>query len=169
MNTAINVKISDYIKHFKYMIYDGYRSKNLAHTRDYINFLIKTGQDDSQIDEDSTPDHILQYLSKDLDTRLPAHINETKILTFDQNFECGNLDSVYLESMFSYNLLMKVDTNTKGNTYWFYFRVSDFQVDRTYTFNIMNFSRNLDKFYNNDMNIVVKTENSNKKSEWRYN
>ena len=27
---------------------------------------------------------------------MPEYINQKKILRFDQNFECGNLDSVYL-------------------------------------------------------------------------
>ena len=37
---------------------------------------------------------------------------------------------------------MKVDTNTRGNTYWFMFKVSDFQVGIKYKFNILNFTRN---------------------------
>jgi hypothetical protein len=53
---------------------------------------------------------------------------------------------------------MKVDTNTRGNTYWFMFKVSDFQVGIKYKFNILNFTRNFEKFYANGMNILVKTE-----------
>lgn len=40
--TEINVKFElDQKGLFSYLIYDGYRPKNLKHTRDYIDFLIK--------------------------------------------------------------------------------------------------------------------------------
>lgn len=65
---------------------------------------------------------------------------------------------------YEYNLLMKVDTNTKGNTYWFMFKVSDFMVGIRYRFNVLNFSRNMDLFYNNGMNVVIKKEKKNAKA-----
>ena len=132
------------------MIYDGYRPQNLAHTRDYVDFLVRPLRDnaDGELNPEHTPEHILDYLGQDIKTQLPGYIDEDKILTFDQNFECGNLDSAYLHGLHEYNLAMKVDTNTRGNTYWFMFKVSDFAVNQKYKFNIMNFSRNMDKFYN---------------------
>ena len=60
-----------------------------------------------------------------------------------------------------YNLLMKVDTNTKGNTYWFMFKVTNFRVGVRYTFNILNFTRSIEKFYKEKMNIVTKAEPTN--------
>ena len=42
---------------------------------------------------------------------------------------------------------MKVDTNTRGNTYWFMFKVTNFTVGQKYKFNLVNFSRNAEKFY----------------------
>ena len=60
-------------------------------------------------------------------------------------------------------MLMKVDTNTKGNTYWFMFKVSEFKVGQKYKFNIVNFTRNVEKFYNSGMNICTKTEKKEKK------
>ncbi len=54
-------------------------------------------------------------------------------------------------------MLMKVDSNTKGNTYWFCFRVHNFRVGVRYTFNIFNFTRSIDKFYRDGMNIVLKS------------
>jgi hypothetical protein len=56
---------------------------------------------------------------------------------------------VYLRNNFAYNLLMKVDSNTKGNTYWFMFKVTNFKVGQKYSFYILNFtrSRSLEKFY----------------------
>ncbi len=59
---------------------------------------------------------------------------------------------------------MKVDTNTRGNTYWFMFKVSEFQVGLTYKFNLVNFTRNVDKFYKNGMNVCVKID----EDEWIY-
>lgn len=56
---------------------------------------------------------------------------------------------------------MKVDTNTRGNTYWFMFKVSYFRVGKKYKFNIMNFTRSMDKFYKDKMNIVTKAEKIN--------
>ena len=53
---------------------------------------------------------------------------------------------------------MKVDTNTKGNTYWFMFKVTNFRVGMRYQFNLMNFTRSIEKFYKEKMNIVTKAE-----------
>ena len=53
---------------------------------------------------------------------------------------------------------MKVDSNTRGYTYWFMFKVSEFRVGRTYRFNILNFTRDLAKFYSKGMNLVTKVE-----------
>jgi hypothetical protein len=83
---------------------------------------------------------------------------------------------------------MKVDTNTRGNTYWFMFKVSEFQNGAKYKFNIMNFTRNVEKFYSSGMNICTKVEKKVKQEigasvpegtteaaddgpqhEWRYN
>jgi hypothetical protein len=84
---------------FQYLIYDGYRPQNLSHCRDYIDFLIRENLDDkSLLTAKATPQHILKYLEQDIRTRLPKSIDENKILEFDQNFECGNLDSVYLQN-----------------------------------------------------------------------
>jgi len=69
---------------------------------------------------------MVQYLKKKQITEFPKSINEEKILSFDSNFECGNLDSVYIQDINKYNLLMKTDTNTRGNTFWFMFKVSNF-------------------------------------------
>jgi hypothetical protein len=53
---------------------------------------------------------------------------------------------------------MKVDSNTKGNTYWFYFSVQDFRIGVRYTFNIYNFTRSMEKFYKEGMNVLTKAE-----------
>ena len=53
---------------------------------------------------------------------------------------------------------MKVDSNSRGNSYWFYFKVTNFIIGIKYKFNILNFTRSLENFYQNGMNIVVRSE-----------
>ena len=61
---------------------------------------------------------------------------------------------------------MKVDTNSRGNTIWFMFKVvGGFKVGQKYKFNILNFSRNLDKFYNQGMNVCTKLESRESDNE----
>jgi hypothetical protein len=62
---------------------------------------------------------------------------------------------VYLHNTETYNLLMKVDSNTKGSTYWFCFKVQNFRVGVKYTFTVWNFTRSMDNFYRDGMNIAV--------------
>lgn len=89
-------------------------------------------------------------------------------MQFDSNFESGNLDSVYLVNETEYNLLCKVDTNTKGNTYWFYFKVLNWTPKASATFNILNVARDLVPFYSRGMQVWSRCESTNGKykSEW---
>ena len=109
-------------------------------------------------------------LRRSTQTELPIIIKQSKILQFDSNFESGNIDSVYLASQDNeYNLLCKTDTNTKGNTHWFYFKVQNWRPKQTATFNIMNVARDLTRFYNKGMQIWYRTESANGiyRSEWQ--
>lgn len=114
-----------------------------------------------------TPE-LYNYLSKDMETKLPSYINQKKLLQFDSNFESGNLDSVYLVNETEYNLLCKSDTNTKGNTYWFYFKVLNWKPEASARFNILNVARDLNPFFNKGMQIWTRTESTNGlyKTEW---
>jgi hypothetical protein len=62
-------------------------------------------------------------------------------LRFDSNFECGNLDLAILISPFEYDLVMRVDSNTKGHTSWFNFKVSNFNHKQRILFNLINFPK----------------------------
>jgi hypothetical protein len=42
-------------------------------------------------------------------------------LRFDSDFESGNLDAVVQRASAEFDLFMRVDTNTRGHTNWFYF------------------------------------------------
>ena len=137
--------MENYLKYFKYKIYECFKPETLKQARNYIEFLT-TYDDDSNgctVSEEDLSPELYNYLSKDMETKLPAHINQNRLLQFDSNFESGNLDSVYLVSEAEYNLLCKVDTNTKGNTYWFYFKVLNWRPGSTVTFNVLNIARDL--------------------------
>ena len=118
------IPLAQYEHHFKYKIYECFKPTNLKQTRNYMEYLT-TSEDPGHnlVQEEDLEPELYNYLSKDMETMLPSFINQSKILQFDSNFESGNLDSVYLVNEKEYNLLCKSDTNTKGNTYWFYFKV----------------------------------------------
>lgn len=42
---------------------------------------------------------------------------------------------------FEYDLIMRVDSNTKGHTSWFYFKVSNAPSNQKIKFNIINFNK----------------------------
>ena len=44
-------------------------------------------------------------------------------------------------SPIEYDLLMRVDSNTKGHTTWFYFKVSNFDHRQKVKFNMINFQK----------------------------
>jgi cytosolic carboxypeptidase protein 2/3 len=46
------------------------------------------------------------------------------VLIFDSRFECGNLRKVAKVNNIEYNLWLENDTNTRGHTQWFYFKVA---------------------------------------------
>lgn len=62
--TECNVKFAQHEAYFKYMIYDGYRPLNLAHARDYVDFLVRPLRDGlgDELQPEYTPQHILDYL-----------------------------------------------------------------------------------------------------------
>jgi hypothetical protein len=51
---------------------------------------------------------------------------------------------------------MKADTNNKGNSFWFNFKVSNVTAGQTIQFNVLNFSRDLKDFYNQGMGVYTK-------------
>ena len=62
-------------------------------------------------------------------------------LVFESRFECGNLDLAIKIDDHNYKLLMQSDSNTKGNTQWFYFKVTNTRQDMEVNFEIMNYVR----------------------------
>lgn len=68
-------------------------------------------------------------------------IYKSKGLEFNSEIECGNLDVVIKRSEMEYDLFMRVDTNTRGHTCWYNFRVKNGGFKGKIRFNIMNFRK----------------------------
>lgn len=56
--------------------------------------------------------------------------------------------------MYEYDLLLKYDYNTKANTQWYYFSVSNTREGKTYRFNIVNMMKP-DSLYNYGMRPLL--------------
>ncbi|CAD8066241.1 unnamed protein product [Paramecium sonneborni] len=82
-------------------------------------------------------------------------------LKFDSNFESGNLFTSYKVGPNEYDLMMQNDTNTKGNTQWFYFSVENTIKNCIVTFNIINFIK-CDSLFNMGQKPVIFSTKSNK-------
>lgn len=85
---------------------------------------------------------------------------------FDSSFESGNLDLAVRVRRSEYDCFMRSDTNTKGHTNWFYFRVSNGRQVGAVQLNVCNIvkRRNL---YGKGMNPYCRVvEPGTKPSEW---
>lgn len=63
--------------------------------------------------------------------------NDTTLI-FESRFECGNLKKAILTTEDEYDLYLKNDYNSQGYGQWFFFKVTNTKVNKTYTFNIVN-------------------------------
>ncbi|KAG3030780.1 hypothetical protein PC120_g3490 [Phytophthora cactorum] len=82
-------------------------------------------------------------------------------LTFDSNFESGNLDRAIRIGQFEYDLVLRHDFNSSGHMQWFYFAVSNIQStnasprgDQKYRFNIVNLCKS-NSLFNQGLQPVV--------------
>ena len=75
-------------------------------------------------------------------------------LSFDSGFESGNLRRAVRVDENEYDLVMEVDSNTKGHTQWFYYKVLGMQSGCTYKFNLVNFSKT-GSLYNDGMKLLM--------------
>ena len=98
-------------------------------------------------------------------------ISPEDIINFESNFECGNLQLVYLinhqeeelineenknsnintpreinNDINNYELFLQNDTNTRGYSQWFFFRISKGKIGQKIKLNIMNFQRKKTKY-----------------------
>ena len=57
---------------------------------------------------------------------------------FDSNFQSGNLDFATRIKENEYDCFLRCDTNTKGHTNWYYFKVKNMSYTGNIKFNICN-------------------------------
>jgi hypothetical protein len=111
--------------------------------------------------------------------------SKDKTLVFESRFESGNLDLAIKASLLEnqtgpeippfmppkinnnfdeYNLILQNDTNTRGHTQWYYFKVSNTFKGRKVKFNVLNLSKPT-SLYSKGMKILIysqkKVENEN--------
>ena len=85
---------------------------------------------------------------------------EDNTLVFESRFESGNLWMALKVSDNEYNLILQNDINTKGNTQWFYFRVTNTVQNMSVKFNIVNFCKS-GSLYNSGMKIMIHSSIAN--------
>lgn len=75
-------------------------------------------------------------------------IDSASSLTFDSNFESGNLEMAVKVTDTLYHLYTKTDVNSPFGRHnqWFYFSVSGFERLKEYQFTIVNMSKNNSQF-----------------------
>ena len=89
-------------------------------------------------------------------------------LAFESRFESGNLRRVIQIRETEYDLILKPDYNTRGNTQWYYFSISNTRAGCSYRLNIINMIKP-DSLYNYGMKPCVysKLEAEHAKRGWR--
>jgi len=139
----------------EFIVYESYRPSNLKDILDYMKFCVemrcnlvdKMGEEEEELLELSEASKgIKDYYRTNLQTTLPSGIDQDNILVFDSNFESGNLHRANIVSLKEYNLFLNPDTNTKGNSQWFYFAVTNTTKDSLVKFNILNCTRSVGLF-----------------------
>ncbi|KAF0696082.1 Aste57867_13120 [Aphanomyces stellatus] len=85
---------------------------------------------------------------------LPQQGNPHHHLTFDSEFDGGNLLRAVQIGPFEYDLVLRPDLHTQGYTQWFYFAVSNVDVAVDYRFNIVNLYKP-DSLFNTGLQPVV--------------
>lgn len=89
-------------------------------------------------------------------------------LIFESRFESGNLSMASKISETEYNLLLQQDTNSYGNTQWFFFQVSNMKLHTKYKFNILNYSKKY-SLYQEGMQVCIYSQrNFDKNNEGWY-
>ena len=78
-------------------------------------------------------------------------------VTFDSFFESGNCDMVFENFPMRFDVYLRVDSNTRGHTHWFYFRVKSEDM-ATVTIRIKNMSKS-DSIFRKGGNPYISYDN----------
>jgi hypothetical protein len=62
-------------------------------------------------------------------------------IIFSSSFESGNLDCVIKPKPNTFDLFLRIDSNTRGHTQWFYFSVKNGKKGQTIKLNICNITK----------------------------
>ncbi|XP_038077720.1 cytosolic carboxypeptidase 1-like [Patiria miniata] len=84
-------------------------------------------------------------LSSDSSARRNSSLEEST-LTFDSQFECGNLRKAIQVRQYEYDLLLNSDINSNHHHQWFYFEVSSMRADVQYRLNVINCEKTNSQF-----------------------
>jgi len=80
-------------------------------------------------------------------TAISMKDSEREEFVFDSNFESGNLDFVGKVAENEYDMLMRLDSNSRSHQQWFYFSIDCKDIRRrstkgeTIKINILNFTK----------------------------
>ena len=133
------------------------------------NYTIDRILDINQINDSNSKRSINKEYLFDTENNLnKLGLSNEDIINFESNFECGNLQFVYLmnskeegeidsnqikdniniikEENNNYELFLQNDINTKGHSQWFFFRISNGKKGKKIKLNIMNFQRKKTKY-----------------------
>jgi len=83
-------------------------------------------------------------------------------ITFDADFESGNLGNAEHVSDTEYNLEIRQDSNNSKFRLWYYFSVTNFTPKSTVLFNITNFSKSKSLYRSGQSPIARTEENQNR-------
>ena len=93
-------------------------------------------------------------LSDSLPPLYTASTGRDSTLIFESRFESGNLSRAVKLGPKEYNLLLANDTNSRGNTQWFFFRVTNTFKRSAVRFHLINL-RKKDSLFNHGMRVLV--------------
>lgn len=82
---------------------------------------------------------------------------EDTTLVFESRFESGNLRRAIQMYDYEYDLVLRMDFNTKGNMQWYYFSIRNTRKGQKYVFNIINMVKP-NSLYNFGMKPCVYSE-----------
>ncbi|GMF17337.1 unnamed protein product [Phytophthora fragariaefolia] len=93
-------------------------------------------------------------------------------LTFDSNFESGNLERAIRIGEYEYDLVLRHDFNSSGHMQWFYFAVSNIRTPETsprggqkYRFNIINLCKPKSLFNQGLQPVVYSVRDAHQKGK----
>ena len=77
VNCTIQIPLENYPNLFKYQIYESFKPETLKQVRNYIEFLTASETDEKgcTVSEEDLSPELYNYLSKEVETKLPNYIN----------------------------------------------------------------------------------------------